>query len=286
MTAPRESFLEANGLRHHVITWDGEGETIVLCHGYLDLAWSWRPVAERLCARGLRVVAFDWRGHGESEWAPRGSYYHFPDYVRDLHALLPRLAPTPVHLVGHSMGGTACAMYAGSNVAPLRSLALLEGLGPPDNPPEAYADRLRTWLRTVDELAQKPGRPMHDVADTLKRMRGANPGLGEELGLFLAERATRPLQGGGRGWTFDPLHKTTAPIPFRLDAFTALLSRITTPTLLVSASNGFRLSDEAARIAAFQTTPEHVVLEGATHMMHWLASDALAEHVARFVSSR
>src|SRR5258706_3132064 len=82
MTSLRERLVHANGLEHHVLEWNmGGAPTIVCCHGFLDLGWSFVWLAEELAAAGFRVVAFDWRGHGESEHVGRGGYYHFADYI-------------------------------------------------------------------------------------------------------------------------------------------------------------------------------------------------------------
>ena len=50
-----EQTLHANGLAHHVVTWTPESPkaTLLLAHGFLDLAWSWKPVAERLASERL-----------------------------------------------------------------------------------------------------------------------------------------------------------------------------------------------------------------------------------------
>src|SRR5262245_2914075 len=132
MIEPSESFVGANGLSHHVLEWNAGGsQTVVCCHGFLDLAWSWHWVAQHLAEAGLRVVAFDWRGHGETEHVGRGGYYHFADYALDLHELWPKLAPDGAHLAGHSMGGTATAYFAGVRPKGLRTLTSIEGIGPP-----------------------------------------------------------------------------------------------------------------------------------------------------------
>ena len=147
--APSEHFVDANGIRHHVLEWlppagvAPRGETVLLCHGFLDFAYSYVLVAVPLAALGYRVLAFDWRGHGESSWVGAAGYYHFPDYVQDLDRLLPQIVADdqPLHLVGHSMGATACAMFAGVRSERLRSLSLLEGLAPPSAPLGSAPDR-------------------------------------------------------------------------------------------------------------------------------------------------
>ncbi len=130
MTEVSERKLTANGLAHHVIRWGDRPVDVVFCHGFLDVGWSFDAVAQELVTAGHGVASFDWRGHGQTEWAGAGGYYHFPDYVLDLEELLPQLSAEPVHLVGHSMGGSVCAMFAAARPEKVRTLTLIEGIGP------------------------------------------------------------------------------------------------------------------------------------------------------------
>jgi pimeloyl-ACP methyl ester carboxylesterase len=256
--------------------------TLVLAHGFLDLAWSWDPVACRLAERGLHCIAFDWRGHGESEWIGTGGYYHFVDYLLDLDELLPQLMEGPVNLVGHSMAGGACAMYAGTRPDRIARLAILEGLGPPPTAFEHTPDRASAWLRGVAQTRAKPQRTMRSPEDALTRMRLTTPDLPEELGLFIARKSTRPAPNGdGLVWSFDPLHKTTSPMPFRAEIFAAFCQRIIAPTLLIFGEHGFRLPDEAER-SAHIAYHQRVEIPKTGHMMHWLAPDAVAKALGDF----
>ncbi|HJL04825.1 MAG TPA: alpha/beta hydrolase [Polyangiaceae bacterium LLY-WYZ-15_(1-7)] len=278
----RERVVRANGLAHHVLSWEAEGPTVLLAHGFLDLGWSWRWVAERLQAAGYRCVAWDWRGHGETEHVGAGGYYHFPDYVLDLDELLPqlRLMDEPVHLIGHSMGGTVSTMFAGLRSDRLASLTLVEGLGPPAWELEKAPTKFEAWLSSVAKVRgrRRPPRPL-SLDECLRRMRMQNPQLDEEKGRFLAEKATRPAEGEegeGRLWRFDRLHRTTSPMPFRVEIFGAFLERIAVPTLVVLGEKGFRLPDEAER---YGRLADHEVVEiaGAGHMLHWEKPDELAD---------
>ena len=94
--------------------------TVVLAHGWTLTRASWLPVVERLVAAGVRVVAYDQRGHGGSS-ALRGR-----PTVRmlgdDLAAVLDVVAPRgPVVLGGHSMGGMTVMAYAGQHSDEFRS---------------------------------------------------------------------------------------------------------------------------------------------------------------------
>lgn len=281
-----ERFVVANQLRHHVIEWPAQGEpsgeTVFLAHGFLDIGWSWKAVAEKLQAAGHRCIAWDWRGHGESEHIGKGGYYHFPDYVLDLDELVDASADGPIHLVGHSMGGTVCTLYAGVRSAKLKSLALIEGLGPPAWDFERTPSKFEAWLATVGKHRGRAPRAL-SLDECVKRMRIQNPDLPEELGRFLAEKSTVEIEGG-RAWRFDPLHRTTSPMPFRVEVFRAFLKRIAAPTLVVAGERGFRLPDEADR---YGNIPDHrfVEIPDVGHMIHWLQPDSLAGEIARFIRS-
>ncbi|MGE0788230.1 MAG: alpha/beta fold hydrolase [Sandaracinaceae bacterium] len=276
--------VRANGLSHLVRQWGDEASahTFVLCHGFLDQSLSFRGVGERLAERGARAFAFDWRGHGQTEWVGAGGYYHFVDYVLDLHELLPQLTEGPVHLCGHSMGGTAVAMFAATHPERLRTVTLVEGLGPPGFGGEA-PDKILDWLQSVDRVRRgDPKKPMTDLDDAVRRLRGMNKELPEPLARELASTGTQPGPNGeGLVWSFDPLHRTTSPSVFDAAVFETFLRRIAAPTLIVNGQHGFRTPDHAARVAALPNAVE-ITIESAGHMIHQsqpvVLADAIFEH--------
>lgn len=277
MTAPREHRTLANGLHHHALEW-GEGErTVVLLHGYLDQAWSFAPVAEALAARGLRVFALDFRGHGETDWVPPGGYYHFPDYLLDLESWLDAMGIDAFDLVGHSMGGTVATMYAGVRPGRVRTLVSIEGLGPMSSELADTPSRFVRWFEGVGRARKRSGKPIASVDDALDRLRVMHTDLPDALGLTLAARAIKAHPGGvGFAWRFDPLHQTQSPMPFRAEIYTSFLSRIEARSLVVLGERGMRLLDEAARIAQIAGA-RSIELAGVGHMVHWHAPQRLAD---------
>ncbi len=278
MIEPSSRFVLANGLQHHVLTWTPEAahhaRPILIAHGFLDFAWSFHFVASELAARGHVVHAMDWRGHGQTEWIGKGGYYHFVDYLLDLTELTEALElnETGYGLIGHSMGGTACAMFAATRPRGLEKLALLEGMGPPaEEEPEGDDPRLQQrideWLSGVQKLRSKKSKPIKDLAEALARLRVMHPTLEEERGLFLAEKAT-VLRDGERYFAFDPMHRTRAPIPFRVATFRPQLARIAVKTLVLNGELGWKPPDHASRLACIPDHEEHTVPK-AGHMMHW-----------------
>jgi pimeloyl-ACP methyl ester carboxylesterase len=101
-------LLDVRGLKLHCLE-RGEGELSVLLHGWLDHAGSFDRLAPLLPGQ---TVAIDFRGHGDSQWAGAGGFYHFVEYIADLDGALEVLSPQePVRIVGHSMGAAVLWAY-------------------------------------------------------------------------------------------------------------------------------------------------------------------------------
>lgn len=280
---PREEFRTLNGLRHHLLVWEGpQTPSIVLVHGWLDLAWSFEPFARELQARlPATILAPDLRGYGDTERAPAGSYYHFADYVADLYDLLTSL-PRPRYVVAHSMGGGIAGMLCGAFPELVDKLVLMEGLGPPRTRPDTPPERMARWIREVRERAVKPPRPMPSIDEAARKLREANPRLSETFSLWLAEKATRD-EAGGRVWKYDPLHRTASPMPTSAETHRAFLREITCPVLLVEGTESqFRewIDDDRASDLRPMTA---IAIEGAGHMLQHDRPAELAGAVAAFL---
>lgn len=286
MSEPTERFVLANGLRHHVLEWtpaSREGaETVLLAHGFLDLAWSYRWLAEELVQHGYRVLAWDWRGHGETERVGRGGYYHFYDYSLDLEELLAELVPVDekAHLIAHSMGGSVAVIYAGTRPERIQSVCLIEGIGPGEWN-QGHVAKMKIWLDSVARIRSRELKPM-SVEDASQRLRRTNPDLPKEKADFLAEKGTLPIEGGV-AWRFDPLHRSTSPAPFSMAGFGEFMNAIAAPVLLVQGARGFRLPEEAER-RALLGDHEFVELSDVGHMIHQLRPKELARIWRTFVT--
>jgi len=272
----RRFRARGNGLDLSVVEWGGGPVTCVLLHGFADAAASFDLVAPALAASGLRVLAPDLRGFGESDRVPRGGYYHFPDYVADVDALVRAHAPDPFLLVGHSMGGTVATMFAGARPECVRKLALLEGVGPPDHAPSIAPLRARKWL---EDLAAPPEPAKMTEAEALARLAATHPRVPRDV---LASRLPHLFADGA--WRHDALHRTTSPTPFFADVYRAYAARVACPVLYVSGGAlGWRVPDEDARLAAFADV-KHVDLADAGHMMHWTKPGEAAGVLVEFLT--
>jgi pimeloyl-ACP methyl ester carboxylesterase len=96
-------FAEVRGAAIHYAE-AGEGEPVVLLHGWPQHWWSWREVIGPLSVR-YRVICPDIRGLGWSEGSSAG--YRFHDLAADLIGLLDALAIERARLVGTDWGAAA-----------------------------------------------------------------------------------------------------------------------------------------------------------------------------------
>lgn len=97
-------FVQTDALRFHVLECGPEaGPLAVLLHGFPELSESWREVMPHLAQAGLRVVAPDLRGYGETEMPDAG--YDIDSLSSDVVSLIKALGRDRAHLVSHDWGG-------------------------------------------------------------------------------------------------------------------------------------------------------------------------------------
>jgi pimeloyl-ACP methyl ester carboxylesterase len=273
MPAPRSRKIRlATGIDYHLLEWGGDDagleHTVLLVHGFLDLAWGWEQTVHAGLAGRFHVIAPDLRGHGDSDRIGAGGYYHFMDYVADLSSLVDQTARHALSLVGHSMGGSIAGYYAGAFPERVRSLALLEGLGPPEDP-TPIPERVASWISAWRRARTREPRTYATIDDAAARLCKADSMLRPELARILAEHGTIELADGSRRFKHDPLHATRGPYPFRVSVAESFWQRITAPVLLVDGSeSAFRgFEHEADRRAAHLPHARHALIDGAGHMI-------------------
>ncbi|GAA1560682.1 alpha/beta hydrolase [Kribbella sancticallisti] len=109
MATPQDLPMVAD-LEHHVVDIDGlrihyavagEGEPLILLHGWPQHWWSWRHVIGPL-SEHYRVICPDLRGMGWSDGSQRG--YSLERMARDVVDLMDELGVDRARLIGHDWG--------------------------------------------------------------------------------------------------------------------------------------------------------------------------------------
>jgi pimeloyl-ACP methyl ester carboxylesterase len=106
----------------------GDGEPLVLVHGFTGSRLDWVDVIDEL--RGANdVIRFDHRGHGESTNSGDEASYSIDALTSDLAAVVDELGVDRFHLLGHSLGGIVSMRFAIAHPARVRSLILMDTAG-------------------------------------------------------------------------------------------------------------------------------------------------------------
>jgi len=104
---PPLQFAQVNGIRMGY--YDAGPRTdqppVVLCHGWPELAFSWRHQIKALSEAGIRVIAPDQRGYGVTDRPEAVEDYDIEHLTGDLVGLLDHLTIDKAIFVGHDWGG-------------------------------------------------------------------------------------------------------------------------------------------------------------------------------------
>lgn len=124
--APQSRFADANGLRMHYLV-AGQGDPIILLHGYAENSHMWLPLIKELSKNHL-VIAPDLRGFGDSDVTPSG--YTKMAMAQDVHALATTLNLGKTRIVGHDIGLMVAYAYAAQYPSEVDRIVLMDAFLP------------------------------------------------------------------------------------------------------------------------------------------------------------
>lgn len=274
--APLLTF-QHDGLSFDVDDSGGDGDVVMLLHGFPQTKASWRHVTPALVGAGYRVVAPDQRGYSPGARPRRRRDYSLDHMVGDALALADAAEASRFHVVGHDWGG---AVAWGLGAAHADRVASLTSLTTPHGRALAGSmvrstQLLRSWYMLAFQLPGLPERMLTTKGGDRAREQLAKGGL---TGASLDDSVELLTSGGARGalsWyrgaPFSPRH---------------LAAPVTVPSLYVYGTDDFALGRKAADLTSRYVTGPYrfEVLEG---VGHWIPDDAadrvnpmLLEHLA------
>jgi len=241
---------------------DRSGVPVVLLHGFSDSWHSFELVLPHL-PQSIRALALTQRGHGNSS-RPEAAY-RFQDFAADVAGFLNALHLERAVVVGHSMGSVIAQRFAIDHPERTLGLVLVGSF---------------FSLRQVAQELQPVVSTMEDPVD---------PGF---VRAFQESTLARPVPQA----LFETVVQESQKLPARVwkevnacsmqDEFSAELSRIKAPTLLVWGDQDGMVprSDQDALTAAI-TDSRLVVYGGAGHALHWEEPKRFASDLMRFIES-
>ena len=266
-----------DGTQLYYYDW-GSGTPVVLIHGWPLTSASWEYQARVLAENGYRVIAYDRRGFGRSEWSRAG--YDYDTLASDLQQLMETLDLSNATLVGFSMGGGEVARYlAMYGAARVSKSVLISAVTPyllktADNPEgidQSVFDGIVEGLKKdrpafLEEFCQKfYGRTVvhHTVSQPFLEFTQA-------MAMTASPVATIELV---RAWSSTD---------FRDDLLT-----FTVPTLVIHGTGDATVPIDSAGRRAAKLIPNAVLLEydGAPHGLNVTAADKLNDDLLTFLKS-
>jgi pimeloyl-ACP methyl ester carboxylesterase len=139
-----ERTIGLGGLGFHVVD-EGQGDPVLLLHGFPDSAELWRHQRRALVEAGYRVVAPDLRGFGGSARPPEVDAYRIDVLLGDVIGILDAMEIGATHVICHDWGAALGWSLAAFLPDRVRSLAALS-VGHPRSFGEAGLDqREKSW---------------------------------------------------------------------------------------------------------------------------------------------
>jgi non-heme chloroperoxidase len=254
---------------------DPDGPLVLLQHGGGQTRHAWKGAGETLGAAGYHAVAFDARGHGDSDWAPDGVYGQ-DVMVKDLQRVVEALDGRRPVLVGASMGGGVSLVAVGEDHVDATALVLVDIA--PRIEPEGVGKINAFMSQKPDGFAS-----LEEVAEAIASYQ---PHRNRPRNLDGLAKNVRLGPDGRYRWHWDPRFRAgRRDMEQRQARLEACARNLALPTLLVRGGLSDILSEDGAR-SFLQMCPhsEYVNVTGAAHMVAGDRNDIFATSVIDFLA--
>jgi pimeloyl-ACP methyl ester carboxylesterase len=251
-----------------------DGPLVLLQHGGGQTRHAWKGTGQTLGAAGYHAVAFDARGHGDSDWAPDGVYGQ-DAMVRDLECVIAALGGRRPVLVGASMGGGTSLVAVGEKHVDATALVLV------DIAPHIEAE----GVKSIDAFMNQRPEGFDSLEQVAQAIAAYQPHRKRTRNLDGLAKNVRLGADGKYHWHWDPRIRTgPRSLEQRTRRLEACAANLDVPTLLVRGGLSDLLSEEGAQ-AFLKLCPraEYVSVSGAAHMVAGDRNDIFARAVIDFL---
>ncbi len=272
---PMHFWKGEGGLRIAGDSWgDPGGPLVLLQHGGGQTRHAWKGAGEKLGAAGFYAIAFDARGHGDSDWSPDGDYGQ-DGMVKDLVHVVAALGNRRAVMVGASMGGGPSLVAAGEEHVDATALVMVDVA--PRLEPEGV-DKIQAFMHQKPEGFDS----LEEVADAIASYQPHRRRPGNLAGLV---KNVRLGANGKYRWHWDPRFRPTRhDMAKRHDRLEACARNLTLPTLLVRGGLSDVLSEDgAAEFCKLCPHAEYVNVTSAGHMVAGDRNDVFGDAVIKFL---
>lgn len=255
----------------------GDGDAVVLVHGYPLDGSSWEKQAAALLEKGFRVITYDRRGFGNSDKPTAG--HDYDTYAADLNTVLEALDVTDVVLAGFSMGGGEVCRYLGTyGSGRVRKAALLSAIPPfllqtDDNPDGVPGEVFEPFVAAAraDRFAF--------FTDFFRTFYATDENLGSRISEEALAASTAIAYRASA-------HASVAAQFTWLTDFRADVAKIDVPLLVLHGTEDAIVPIDVAARRMKQLVPdaELVELDGAPHGLLWTHADEVNEALTRFAA--
>jgi non-heme chloroperoxidase len=275
---PMVFFKGANGVRIAADYWGNEkAPLVILLHGGGQTRHAWKDAGEALGIAGYYAVAFDARGHGDSDWSPDGEY-DLDVMVDDLQCVVEALGKERPALVGASMGGVCSLVATGEGRVDAAALVLV------DVAPRIEKEGVE---RIGAFMGQKPEGfdSLEEIADAISSYQPHRKRSKDLSGLA---KNVRLAANGKYRWHWDPqIRARRMDLDERRKRLEACAGRLTVPTLLVRGGLSDLLTEEGVRdFLRLAPHSEYVNVKDAAHMVAGDRNDVFASAVITFLTRK
>lgn len=276
---PTHEWRGSDGLTIRGDAWgENGGRLVCLLHGGGQTRHAWKGAGETLAAAGYRAIAFDARGHGDTDWAKRPEDYTAEAMADDLKAVIEAEGGDKPALVGASMGGSTSLLAVGTGMIDAGALVLVDMA--PKVEPEGVA-KIQAFMNQKPEGFDS----LQEVADAIAAYQPHRKRPRQLDGLA---KNVRLGANGKYVWHWDPARRqarsNAAGIRRHRERLAEAADNLTLPTLLVRGGLSDVLSEEGAQSFLKQCPhAEYVNVPNAAHMVAGDRNDIFANSVVEFL---